>query len=164
MNAPGRKTIAIARRAAVGLAAAAVLLSCTTPHSATHPSIGPGSPLTGPTTVTPFSAPPITLTLTRIDNGKIVSMHTGNHVKVILDSTYWTVTHMLGPTLHEDGPTIVRPNIAHCVPGGGCGTVTANFTAVTVGVATIVADRTSCGEAIRCTGTEGTYRVTMRVQ
>jgi hypothetical protein len=45
----------------------------------------------------------------------------------------------------------------------GCGTVTAVFRAVAPGSATITASRTTCGEALLCTGSAGAYEVTIVV-
>jgi hypothetical protein len=46
----------------------------------------------------------------------------------------------------------------------GCGTQTWNFVAKKVGTYSIAASRTSCGEALQCTGTQGAYQVTIRVK
>jgi len=43
--------------------------------------------------------------------------------------------------------------------GPGCGTAAATFTAVAPGHATIVAARTSCGEAMLCQGSAGHYQI-----
>jgi hypothetical protein len=45
----------------------------------------------------------------------------------------------------------------------GCGTVTAVFHALKPGQATISASRTTCGEALLCTGSAGAYEVTIVV-
>jgi hypothetical protein len=83
---------------------------------------------------------------------------------VILASTYWSFSDSSKPAvLRSDGSAKVVPHLSGCVPGQGCGTVTATFKALTVGTATIVAARTVCGEALRCRGSEGHYQVTVRV-
>jgi hypothetical protein len=61
------------------------------------------------------------------------------------------------------GPTTSAAAMGTCVPGGGCGTVTAAFRALAPGRATITASRTTCGEAMRCTGTDGAWEVTVVV-
>jgi hypothetical protein len=79
-------------------------------------------------------------------------------------STFWTVRGSRNPNvLRQDGEPVVAPNLAGCVPGQGCGTVTASFVAVARGLARVVAKRTTCGEALRCTGSAGSYRVTVVV-
>jgi len=50
-----------------------------------------------------------------------------------------------------------------CVPGGGCGTVTARYSAISGGTAQVAAHRDSCGEAMRCQGTNGDWRITVVV-
>jgi hypothetical protein len=45
----------------------------------------------------------------------------------------------------------------------GCGTVRRDFHAVRLGTATLIATRSSCGEAMRCTGDQGRFTVTVRV-
>jgi len=92
-----------------------------------------------------------------------VGIHIGDHVRVILESTYWT----FGPVsnsaiLGKLGPAHVATRHG-CVPGQGCGTVTVLFKAVGLGTATITATRSSCGEAMGCTVESATYRVTVRV-
>jgi len=50
-----------------------------------------------------------------------------------------------------------------CVPGQGCGTVSATFAAASVGTAIISATREICGEALVCGGTDRMYEVTIAV-
>ena len=50
-----------------------------------------------------------------------------------------------------------------CVPGGGCGTVTATYGAVHAGRVTVTANRTSCGEALRCSPEQGSFTVAVVV-
>jgi hypothetical protein len=50
------------------------------------------------------------------------------------------------------------------VPGQGCGTVTAVFAAIAPGSARLTASRISCGEALRCTGSDGVYVLTVTVK
>ena len=58
---------------------------------------------------------------------------------------------------------LTSPQLKGCVPGEGCGTVTALYDAVAPGRADVNAKRTSCGEAMSCTGNLGFYRVTVVV-
>src|SRR5665213_1223622 len=114
----------------------------------------PRSATSGSTTSTqPGSAKDVILT--DKDKGTTASVHVGDRVTVVLGSTYWTFGTGTGSVLRSDGPTDVAPQTSGCVPGQGCGTATASFTAVAAGTTTIVATRTSCGEAARCTGANG---------
>jgi hypothetical protein len=164
MNAVTRRAVAVGRRAAAGVAASLTLIGCAATHSATHTGTGSGSPPGGSTAPASSTAVPTTLTLTTTDTGNTVTAHIGDHLTVVLDSTYWTVDKPSGPVLRQDAPPTVVPSIAHCVPGGGCGTVTAKFTALAAGLVTIAAHRTTCGEAMRCTADQSTYRVRILIR
>jgi hypothetical protein len=52
----------------------------------------------------------------------------------------------------------------NCVPGEGCGTVSASFRAAKPGTAILEAGRTTCGEARGCVNGEGAYQVTISVR
>ncbi len=109
-------------------------------------------------------ARPRVVSLTYGDNGRSVAIHTGDSLKVILSSTYWSFQDSSNPNvLRSGGSAKVVPQLSGCVPGQGCGSVTATFKAVGAGVATIVAMRTVCGEALRCNGTNGHYEVAVSV-
>lgn len=104
------------------------------------------------------------LTLREADKGRTVDVHPGAGVVVVLDSTYWRVAPSSDPAvLREDGQPVYAAHPSGCVPGEGCGTVTATFHAVSAGRATISASRTSCGEAMGCTASAGSYQVTVVV-
>jgi hypothetical protein len=106
------------------------------------------------------------VTVDEKDNGRTVQVPSGATIDVVLHSTYWTFTAL-------DGTEVLRPDRAPsvaaaprgsgCVPGGGCGTVTAVFTAVGVGVVDVRATRVSCGEALRCGPEQASYAVTIVV-
>ena len=97
------------------------------------------------------------------DNGKTVSLHIGDRLEVRLTSTYWTIAGSSDPqVLKAVGPVQVSPQSSGCVPGGGCGTVVAIFDVVGAGSAQVTASRTSCGEAMGCTGDQGSFRVTVQ--
>lgn len=96
------------------------------------------------------------------DNGKTLQLHVGDRFEVRLDSTYWSVKGSSNPSvLMAEGPMVVAPSPSGCVPGGGCGTVAMVFDVVGAGTADVTASRTSCGEAMGCTGSAGSYRVTV---
>ena len=93
------------------------------------------------------------------NDGQTVTLHPGNHLLVVLSSTYWQFQPSSDPSvLHAEGSPATSPSPG-CVPGAGCGTVAATFTAVAPGHATIVATRTSCGEAMLCLGSAGHYQI-----
>jgi len=129
------------------------------------------STATSPTTVSataPTSTRPAAggrvVTLTDKDKGTSVTVHVGDSIDVVLGSTYWTFLALSDTTvLRSDGSPDVVPQKTGCVPGQGCGTVTAVFTAVGAGAATIAATRTSCGEAMGCTPSNGRYEVNVSV-
>lgn len=105
-----------------------------------------------------------TVTVTNDDKGKTIEVHRGDRVTLTLSSTYWTI----GPSsdasvLSGAGPPTISPQVSGCVPGQGCGTATARFTAGAPGTATVAATRTSCGEAMGCTAASGSFAVTIRV-
>jgi hypothetical protein len=102
------------------------------------------------------------VTATEADNGGIVALRRGGTLTVTLHSTYWTINGSSAPAvLHQTGPatTSPAPPSQHCVPGQGCGTVTATFSALTDGKADVTASRTSCGEALRCTPAQSSWVV-----
>ena len=78
---------------------------------------------------------------------------------MVLSSTYWQFQPSSDPSvLRAEGSPATSPSPG-CVPGAGCGTATATFTALSPGQATIVATRTSCGEAMLCQGSAGHYQI-----
>lgn len=118
-----------------------------------------GSPPAAPSTA--GSAASSTFTATEADNGRTVTLAVGDHLVVRLASTYWRFAGSTTAVLRSVGQPAVAasaPGVG-CVPGGGCGTVTATYLAVASGDTVVAADRTTCGEARGCTGTQGTYRL-----
>jgi hypothetical protein len=116
----------------------------------------PGSPTSPPTGVV--------LTATDAENGHRITVHVGDRVSVILHSTYWNFAASSNAlVMAPDGSPTVSPSPSGCVPGQGCGTVTAAFVAIAPGSARLTASRISCGEALRCTGSAGIYRLTVTV-
>lgn len=116
---------------------------------------------------TPASGSPIpgglnTVVVTEPDNGKTLPVHVGERVEVRLSSTYWTFNGSSNPAvLRAVGPAVISPQPSGCVPGGGCGLAIADFDVIGVGSADVTASRTSCGEAMGCTGNQGSYQVTV---
>ena len=154
---------------AAAFAAAALLAACGAAGGGRGGTpAGAGSP--GPTAGArvPLRTPPTvdarTLTARDADNGHALSVHVGDHLQVVLGSTYWQLSGSSDPAvLRPSSQPTVSPQPGGCVPGGGCGTVSARFEAVAPGRADVTASRTSCGEALACTGAQGSYRVTVVV-
>ena len=101
-------------------------------------------------------------------NGHTVSVTVGDHLEVILASSYWTVKGSSHPTvLQQDGPTKLMPRPANCaanIPGLGCVPVRTDFSALTPGTTVITASRVSCGEAMRCMPNQQHYSLTVVVR
>jgi hypothetical protein len=157
---------------AVAILAAGLLTACGAvgaPHAAGSPSVSPASVSAPPASpVVPLHTPPTngprTLVVGDQDNGHAVSVRAGERLQLVLTSTYWRVDGSSDPNvLRPAGQPAVSPQVTGCVPGAGCGTVTALFDAVAPGRADVSAKRTSCGEALSCTGNLGFYRVTVMV-
>jgi hypothetical protein len=144
------RTLLVAAAAAAGAAGAV-------PGGAALASAGP----------LPNSAPPLprhSIAVSDAANGATIRIHTGTRVTVRLGSTYWTFQGSSNPAvLRQVGTPTVKPR-GGCVPGAGCGTVTATFVARHPGTATVTASRTTCGEALRCTGGQGSYTLTVVVR
>jgi hypothetical protein len=114
----------------------------------------------------PPEGPPAELQLNDSSNGTSVTIAAGGRIQISLASTYWTFDPSSNPAvLAVQGPQQVTPcPINTTVPGSGCGTATMTFVAEGAGTATLSAHRTSCGEAMLCTGDQGSFKVTVVVQ
>jgi hypothetical protein len=87
-----------------------------------------------------------------------LTLRRGQRITIVLSSTYWHFQESSNPAvLQSDGQPRTSPQPSGCVPGGGCGTATATYLAVATGGAVVTATRTSCGEAMGCTGADGLY-------
>jgi hypothetical protein len=140
------------------------------PGRATTAAASPTSTVAAgqPTPPVPLRTPPTndgrTVVVRDQDNGHAVSIRAGERLSVVLASTYWKVDGSSNEAaLRQLTQPTVSPQPGGCVPGGGCGTVSALFEAVAAGRADVSARRTSCGEALSCTGSQGIYRVTVVV-
>ena len=113
----------------------------------------------------PVPSGPRSITLTSDLSGTTAHAPTGDLVHVRLTGTQWTFDPPTGDVLVTKGPSVVSAgaNCSTAVVGEGCGTTTATFHAVTPGTAVIHATRTTCGEARRCTGSEGDFTITLAV-
>ncbi|HEX3606495.1 MAG TPA: hypothetical protein VH134_11270, partial [Candidatus Dormibacteraeota bacterium] len=103
------------------------------------------------------------VTASEAQNGSTLSLHRGDTLTVTLHNTYWTMDGSSNAgVLRAQGPATTQgdpPSSRNCVPGGGCGTVTQSFAAVSTGGADVTANRTTCGEALRCTTPEQSHWV-----
>lgn len=110
-------------------------------------------------------ATPSQLKLGEADNGQTVRVAVGSEITLRLANTYWQVQASSDPAVLAlvSGPTASGAAPSACLPGMGCGIVTATFRALAPGRATISASRTTCGEAVLCTGSAGAYEVTIVV-
>jgi len=123
-------------------------------HRGHHHKGGPGHP---------------TVTLTEDDNGHTVTLHPGQHLQVILHSTYWTfdggtdtsVLARQGDTEYHPG----TPGRGGCpsFPGSGCGTAVQQYVADGPGTSTVTASRTTCGEVLLCAPDQTTWSVDVTV-
>jgi hypothetical protein len=98
-------------------------------------------------------------------DGGTVTLRQGQKLRIVLHSTYWQFKAVTRPkVLRLAGEPQVIPKMEGCVPGQGCGTVTATFVARRRGSVAVTATRTTCGEALACTATSGRYRLTVTVR
>ncbi|MFJ9446965.1 hypothetical protein ACIRRH_34705 [Kitasatospora sp. NPDC101235] len=142
------------RPAALALAAALLTLA------------GCASAETGPSAhaATPATPGPATVTVDEHADRTTLKAAVGTTVTLALHSTYWSAATSSAPeVLAPDGAPSTAPSPS-CRPGGGCGTVTAAFTARAPGTARLTATRTSCGEALNCPPEQRTYEVTVDVE
>jgi hypothetical protein len=99
------------------------------------------------------------------DDGRAVTVAVGSQLTVSLASTYWRIAPPVPDGLLRGSPVLVHPATGgRTVPGSGQGTVVETFRALAPGTATVTATRRSCGEAMRCTGGQGDYRLTVVVR
>ncbi|HLW15804.1 MAG TPA: hypothetical protein VKV69_00395 [Actinomycetota bacterium] len=110
-----------------------------------------------------------TVTATDASDGKTFMLHEGQVLRISLSSTYWQLSDSSDPAVLA----LIGSPVAHsqqstsagrCVPGQGCGTVTALYRALAPGEAWVTATRVSCGEALRCTGASGRFSIDVLVK
>jgi predicted small secreted protein len=140
------------RPTAVPTAAAVVALAI--PAAACATATGAGHPV------------PTVIVVRDNANGRTISVRAGVTVELILSSSYWNVTgSSASRVLRQEGATVLMPRPGTCpdIPGLGCTPERTEFTALTGGKAVISANRTSCGEALRCVGRATRFTVTVVV-
>lgn len=99
-------------------------------------------------------------------NGHTVPMRAGDTLELILSSSYWNVAgSSASRVLRQEGATVLMPRPGTCpnIPGLGCTPERTDFKALGRGKAVITANRTSCGEALRCVGRMTRFRLTVVV-
>ncbi len=112
-----------------------------------------------------------TTTLSEKNAAKTVAVKLGSRVELTLHSMYWGLAvPAKSSSLTSKGEPMLKPIFpgssapAGCkIAGSGCGTQTWEFMATKVGITHLVASRTTCGEAMRCTGANGRFAVTVKV-
>lgn len=115
-------------------------------------------------------APAGAVYVTQADNGKTISVPAGDEVLLVLYSTYWqkpaasnasVLTAMTKPRIAP--PPMPLDSICSPVPGSGCGLKVYAYNAASVGSTVISTSRSSCGEAMACTGSNAKYSATVNV-
>ncbi|GAA2743946.1 hypothetical protein GCM10009868_19750 [Terrabacter aerolatus] len=101
--------------------------------------------------------------VTESDNGRTVDVAGGRVLVAVLHNTYWRFGPP-GAGITQLGEQVVTPAPrGTCLPGVGCGTVVARYRTVGVGAADLTASRTTCGEALRCSPSQGSWVVHVRI-
>jgi hypothetical protein len=151
VSGPCAKEVTVPLARLVAVAALALLAAC---------SSSPAAPVhTGPST-----QPAGSTTIGFTDKGRTITVAAGAQVVVTLDSTYWNFEPLSSKAVVVASRPTYRAAGGHPVPGSGAGTVREVLRAVGAGTATITAQRSSCGEAMRCVGGLGTFQVTVVVR
>ncbi|MFE6051579.1 hypothetical protein ACFQ6N_12515 [Kitasatospora sp. NPDC056446] len=143
---------------AAGLLALLALAGCAS--AGTGPS---ATAATAATAAGPAAPSPAAVTVDEHADRTTLKVAVGTSVTVVLHSTYWSAASGSAPDVLAPAGTPTTAPSPSCRPGGGCGTVTASFTARAPGSARVTATRTSCGEALACTSGQGAYEVTVEV-
>jgi photosystem II stability/assembly factor-like uncharacterized protein len=148
--------------------AVALLTACGSSGPAGSHSSAASAGGAGPATSTHAGPSPSshTETISYASNGKTVYARVGAGLRVVLDSTYWTVNgSSSAKVLAASGPVrhVPQRNSRSCVPGAGCGSVSQSFVAVASGRASITAHRTVCGEAMACRPDQQNFVITVVV-
>ena len=112
-----------------------------------------------------------TTTLSEKNASKTVIVKLGSRVELSLHSMYWQLAvPAKSSSLTSNGAPILKPILpgptapSGCrIAGSGCGTQIWVFTAMKIGLTHLIASRTTCGEAMQCTGANGRFAVTIKV-
>jgi hypothetical protein len=122
---------------------------------------GGGSKTSGDATLGTGGGHPAAHRLTDASNGSTLHARVGDTISVLLHSTYWQLTDPRDGELAPTASPVASPGGKGCptIPGTGCGTMSAGYRVATAGTTTLAATRQSCGEAMRCTGSQGRWSV-----
>jgi hypothetical protein len=112
-----------------------------------------------------------TSVLSEKNASKTVAVKLGTQVELTLHSMYWQLAvPAKSSSLTSKGQPILKPIFPSptapqgCrIAGSGCGTQTWEFASTKVGITHLIASRTTCGEAMRCTDANGRFQVTVKV-
>ena len=148
------------RRLLLATAAATLLMATACSGGSSGAGAGPSH---DPSSATPVSGG--RHQLDEKDNGKRLDVQFGDTLVVTLHSTYWSFQPTDGLAIQSLGQPATAP-ATNCRPpqnvtGSGCGTVTGTFNVGHIGTSTLKAHRDSCGEALRCTGKDADWSVTI---
>jgi hypothetical protein len=101
--------------------------------------------------------------LSDADNGHTVTVSVGTTLRLVLRSTYWRMGGSSAPSVVavSGSPRYASPPGG--IAGSGNGTVTETFRALRRGRARLSASRFACGEALRCTPSQGSFSVVVVV-
>ncbi len=104
------------------------------------------------------------MTVTDAANGTTIRLAQGEHVTIVLGSTYWRFTGSSDASVvAAEGDPQFQSMRSNCVPGGGCGGVTQSFVAAGAGQAQISAERIVCGEVLACAPNQLHFSITIIV-
>ncbi|MFC1438829.1 hypothetical protein ABUW04_11215 [Streptacidiphilus sp. N1-10] len=104
-----------------------------------------------------------TVTLDDRSPARTVTVTVGSTVDLVLHSTYWSALRSSAPHTLQPIGAAVTSAAPGCVPGQGCGTVTARFLAAAAGRVVLSATRTVCGEALPCAPGQRSFAVTVLI-
>jgi hypothetical protein len=109
--------------------------------------------------------PARTVTVDEHANGTRVELRVGDSLRVVLHSTYWQLpTPRAGVLVVTGAPQATATPGCSRIPGTGCGTATATYAAHRTGSTKLAAHQDSCGEALRCTGSEGDWSIVVHAK
>ncbi|WP_042390826.1 hypothetical protein [Streptacidiphilus melanogenes] len=100
------------------------------------------------------------------DKGRTVTLHPGQTLEVVLTGGYWAAPASSAASVLKlsGGPTFASPSPGQtCRPGVDCRAQQTEFVAVSAGTATVSTSRSNCGEAMRCTDSNGKFSITVTV-
>lgn len=108
-------------------------------------------------------AEPTTHQVSDADGGATVQARVGDDIVVTLHSTYWQLSKPAGGVLVAVGSPETQAGGPSCstLPGSGCGTIRADYHVAQAGSTRIQAGRDTCGEAMRCTGNQSAWSVSV---